>query len=552
MGQLAAIYVRTSSEAQAEKASPEEQERDCRQLADERGLEVVAVFRDVTKYRVGGKLVEPSGTRADRPGLRAMMAAAGRGEFDTILAWKEDRLYRGLRPLLDVLDVVQTCRLDVLLAKETYDARMAPLKASVAQMELDSLKERMTMGVKARLRAGKANTGQDRYGYRRVGGEIVVVEEEARWVRQIFAWYCERVSLAEIRRRLIEAGAPQKGSSIPRKVQWARTSIQGVLQAGEEYALGVKRQSRAGEVFELAVEPIITLETWERAMAIREHNRPLPARDLKWDYLARGLIYCPCGRRWASRMTGWRSKGVKRKTPSGAYYCTQLHAELIHPDCPRSIGSRQADEFLWQRVESVLRDPDLLLVGAREHVARLQASAGEIEAERARLERELARSAEERSWLWTQARKGRIADEDMDEQLAAVGKQELYLRQEIAKLGAAVDLARLVGWEEVVVEYLADLREGLAILDEVPATDEALRAQFDLRRQIVAGLVERMTIGRERELVAVFRLDVLSLLGSSDRTMGGGGVSGRMLVKGDEICTHKQSSLPGHPSAAYA
>ena len=548
----AAIYVRVSSEVQGAKASPEEQERDCRRLAEERGLEVVAVFRDVTKYRVGGKLVEPSGTRADRPGLLAMMAAAGRGEFDTIVAWKEDRLYRGLKALLFVLEGVQERRLEVLLARETYDARMAPLKASVAQMELDSLKERMTMGVQARLRAGKANTGQDRYGYRRGGGEIVVVEEEARWVRQIFAWYCERVTIKEIRRRLIEAGAPQKGSSIPRKIQWARTSIQAVLKAGEEYALGVKRQSRAGEVYELPVEPIVTLETWERARAIRADNRTLPARELKWDYLARGLIYCPCGRRWASRMTGWRSKGVKRKTPTGAYFCTQVHAELVHPDCPRTIGSRQADAFLWQRVEAVLRDPDLLLVGARAHVARLRASSGEIEAERGRLERELAQSGEEREWVLTQARKRRITDADMDAQLALVGKQELYLRGELAKLGAAVDLAGLANWEEVVVEYLADLREGLAILDEAPTTDEALRTQFDLRRAVVEGLVERMTIGRERELVVVFRLDVLSLQESSDRTMGGGGFSGRVLARGGGTCNRRQSSLPAHPFAVCA
>jgi hypothetical protein len=42
------------------------------------------------------------------------------------------------------------------------------------------------MGVKARLRSGKANTGQDRYGYRRNEEIIEIVEEEAKWVRRIF------------------------------------------------------------------------------------------------------------------------------------------------------------------------------------------------------------------------------------------------------------------------------------------------------------------------------------------------------------------------------
>ena len=77
--QMAAIYIRTSSEHQAEKASPEEQESDCRRLAEQHGLNVVAVYRDIERYRVGGRLVDPSGTRSDRPGLVAMLDDAVAG-----------------------------------------------------------------------------------------------------------------------------------------------------------------------------------------------------------------------------------------------------------------------------------------------------------------------------------------------------------------------------------------------------------------------------------------------------------------------------------------
>ena len=68
-------------------------------------------------------------------------------------------------------------------------------------MELDGMKERMTMGVKESLKAGKANTGQDRYGYQRVGDQIVIIEGEARWVRRIFEWYLDGCRLMEIRDR---------------------------------------------------------------------------------------------------------------------------------------------------------------------------------------------------------------------------------------------------------------------------------------------------------------------------------------------------------------
>ena len=67
MARRVVIYIHTSSETQGEKSSPLEQEADCMHLAQDMGLDVVHIYRDVEKYRVGSKLVEPSGSRSDRP-----------------------------------------------------------------------------------------------------------------------------------------------------------------------------------------------------------------------------------------------------------------------------------------------------------------------------------------------------------------------------------------------------------------------------------------------------------------------------------------------------
>ena len=259
MSRRAAIYIRTSSETQGEKSSPLEQETDCRHLAQEKELQVVQVYRDVEKYRVGNRLVEPSGSRSDRPALQAMLKDATRDKFDVILAWREDRLYRGIRAMLMVLETIQDYKIDILLAKENFDPKIAPIRAWVAQMELDGMKERMTMGVIARLKAGKPNTGQDRYGYIRIGETIRVQKKEAKWVRNIFKWYIQKTPLMQIRKRLIAANAPQKGSSIPRHIQWSRSSIQAILKSSKEYAYGFKTYSRAGQTFQIPVVPIIDI-----------------------------------------------------------------------------------------------------------------------------------------------------------------------------------------------------------------------------------------------------------------------------------------------------
>lgn len=81
--------------------------------------------------------------------------------------------------MLMVLETVQDYKIEILLTKETFDSKITPVRAWAAQMELDGMKERMGMGVKARLKAGKANTGQDRYGYLCIKDKIHNVEEEA-------------------------------------------------------------------------------------------------------------------------------------------------------------------------------------------------------------------------------------------------------------------------------------------------------------------------------------------------------------------------------------
>jgi DNA invertase Pin-like site-specific DNA recombinase len=69
----AVIYVRVSSEKQADAISPVTQENDCAQYCANKGYSIVDTYRDIKAYRVGKKMVEPSGTRKDRPGYRKML-----------------------------------------------------------------------------------------------------------------------------------------------------------------------------------------------------------------------------------------------------------------------------------------------------------------------------------------------------------------------------------------------------------------------------------------------------------------------------------------------
>lgn len=508
----AAIYVRVSSEAQAEKASPDEQERDCRAVAAQHGLTVIRVYADTKKYRVKSKLVEPSGTRDDRPGLLAMLADAAAGQFGTLIAWKEDRLYRSPKACVKVLGVVENSRLTVLLARENFDQKFAHLKAWVAGMELDAIKERMAMGKKARLRAGKANTGFDRYGYKRAGEKIIIVEEEARWVRQIFAWYIEHISLSEIQARLIAAGAQQKGGTKPRRGDWSISAIQNILRNARAYASHVKTQSVSGEEFEIPIEPIIDAVTYQRAVETRANNRDFKADNIRVDYLLAGLVYSDCGK-WSGNRAGGRvgANGQRQYYPN--YRCNRLSAGAAHEDdCPKTAMVNKTDDLAWSKFIQALDNPDLLIAGAQAYIDELQAKAARVLAEQDQLQREIDDIIIQRQWVITQARTGKITQADMDHQLTALVMQEISTRARLADSQRIIEIAFAGQWEQEARGFLADVKAGIAAINLVPETEDERREAFELKRFAVRQLVERVTIHRDRDLSVTIKLDVPTLI----------------------------------------
>lgn len=517
MARKAVIYIRTSSESQGEKSSPAEQESDCRRLAEEKGLSVVNVYRDIEKYRVKNKLVEPSGSRYDRPGMMDMLKDGARGEFDVILAWREDRLYRGLRSMLMVLDVVQKYKLNILLAKETFDSKIAPLRAWVAQMELDGMKERMNMGVKARLKSGKANTGQDRYGYIRVGEKINIVEEEAVWVRKIFEWYTQGVPILQIRERLIAANAPQKGSSIPRRIQWARSSIQAILKSAKEYAYGFKLQSRSGEKYQILVEPIIDIPLYEVFIKMRAENQTYPSDRIQHDYLLSGHLKCACNLTWRARTATHRRsrKGewVERITPIGTYFCPQPHHELRPANCPKSVSAKSAEAQVWESLCEFVMNPAFLLAHAKRLVYQFQQNRSLYQQNLERIRDKLLALTKERQGFITHARVSRMNEDEFCGKIAVHYEKEAQMKRREAAIQEEMSTYADLGFDARVSAYVKDIQVGLEELNAAkPQSAEERHALFLMKKRLVDTYVEEVVIDGDRQIHTKLRADLVNLI----------------------------------------
>lgn len=74
--------------------TPKSRNSPLRQLAEQRGWQVVKVYSD-----------RMSGAEADRPELKALMQDTRRGAFDVVLVWRFDRFARSIEQLVLALAV---------------------------------------------------------------------------------------------------------------------------------------------------------------------------------------------------------------------------------------------------------------------------------------------------------------------------------------------------------------------------------------------------------------------------------------------------------------
>jgi len=139
----AALYMRVSTVDQ----HLETQLLDLRQMAVQRGYEIVAEYTD-----------KISGTKAKRPGLDQMLADGRRGRFDVVLVWASDRIARSVKHFLEVLDELNRIGVEYVSFRENIDTggplgrAVVIIIGAIAELERSLIVERVRAGMRrARL-----------------------------------------------------------------------------------------------------------------------------------------------------------------------------------------------------------------------------------------------------------------------------------------------------------------------------------------------------------------------------------------------------------------
>jgi DNA invertase Pin-like site-specific DNA recombinase len=122
---------------------PDTQLHDLRQMAVQRGYELVKEFTD----RI-------SGAKARRPGLDELMHDARRGRFDVVLVWASDRIARSVKHFLEVLDELNHLNIEFVSFREQIDTggplgrAIVVIIGAIAELERNLIIERVRAGMR--------------------------------------------------------------------------------------------------------------------------------------------------------------------------------------------------------------------------------------------------------------------------------------------------------------------------------------------------------------------------------------------------------------------
>jgi site-specific DNA recombinase len=519
----AALYARVSSEQQTSAGTLASQLAALEERLQQDGLAVPPELRFLDDGYSGTTLV--------RPALERLRDAAANGCFDRLYVHSPDRLARKYAYQVVLVDELRRCGVELIflnraLGQSPEDDLLLQVQGMVAEYERTKMLERSRRGKRHAAQRGSVNVlSAAPYGYRYVrksegGGNAryQVVLDEARVVRQIFAWVAqERCSLREVGRRLDRQNIPSpKGKNrwdartigkLLRNPAYLGTARYGRRRVGpmrprlRTHRHQAEQPRRAFSIYPsedggiaIAV-PALVDETLFAAVdeQLQENRRRARQGRRPPRHLLQGLVVCQqCGYAcYAKRSCRPAANGQGQER---VYYrCTGSDGQRFGGQ--RVCGNRQVradwlDEAVWQDVCAWLNDPAKV---AREY-------------QRRRTPKEAADgSAAARTKAIQSVKRGiaRLIDA-YAEGLLEKAEFEPRLRSAKERLG------RLEAEAQAETSAAAEAEEWRLVIGHLEAFAERVRdglAEADLttRRAIVRALVKRVEVTPE-EVHVVYRV----------------------------------------------
>jgi site-specific DNA recombinase len=398
---MARCYMRVSTEEQAQSGYSLAAQRDKLEL-----------FCQLQGYQIAGWYRDDGVSAKDlnRPEFQRMMKDAQ--PQDVIVVYKLDRLTRSVRDLDDLLSDFEKRSIHFRSVTEQFDTTnatgrlMIRMVGEFAQWERETIAERTAFGKQKKFSSGEWNGGRVAFGYttepsgKMKGGKnllrLVPDPTTSQLIPKIFEKYLAGHGSRQIAIWLNE----ELGA---RSAKGGRFSAEQVMRIlGNPTYIGAFPKGKKGgdrEWVKGEHEPLVSLETYERAQEVLKRRKQLPPRQATGVYVLTGVARCGvCGGPLTiSRLSG-KQKGQY------TYRCRAWNSGMGCGDGKRPLTSSMGHLIEANVVEAIaaLGEPETLDRFYHQIEADYEKRLGMTDVEIRRLRQDLT-SAEMAVRRWDQA-----------------------------------------------------------------------------------------------------------------------------------------------------
>lgn len=431
MSKRVGIWIRVSTEDQAQGDSPKHHEHRATSYAEVKGWNIVEVYH---LEAVSGKSV------IHHPEAQRMIADIKRGHITGLIFSKLARLARNTRELLEFADIFKQANADLMSLDESIDTSSPAgrffytLIAGMAEWERAEIGSRVKASVGVRAKLGKSLGGEAPYGYKWEHKELVLDPEEApirKLIHELFSQQKRKRTVAEI--------LNQQGYRTRRGEKFSDTSIDRMLR--DPIAKGMRRvnyteslgdgkhwKTKPKEDWVFIEAPrIISDELWESCNRILDEmskNKDKVRR--KGIHLFSGILQCVCG----SKM-----------------YMRILSPKYVCPKCKSKVDSKDLEDIFHIQLESFLfsdteiqshLDKEKLMLADKEELLETR-------------KKEFQKLKEKVANILDLYHDGQLSKEAFKEHHAPVHEKQLQVEQSMMELQAEIDALRMQSLDNVQV-----------------------------------------------------------------------------------------------------
>lgn len=474
-----ALYVRVSTQDQADAFSLDAQEFTLREDARRRGKWVYQVYRDAGA----------SGFREDREAFNQLMQDAKQGCFQEVVVWTVSRVARKLSYLLSIIETLQQHGVALISVTENFQADTPAGKmvlstmGAIAEMQRTSWLEASRLGMARRNREGYWSGGVP-LGYTMHeaiasgrGGELVIVPGEADTVRRIFTLYDQGLGYKAIVNRLNAENLTTKTGS-----RFAVCAVKNIL----ENALYAGTVTMGGVEAPGVHEAIIPDNLWQRVQErLVRHAKPT-VKTINRTYLLSGLLRCPvCGSGMVpAHSKNRRQDGTFRITH---YYQCGSYLNKGKAACrANSVRADQAEAKVLAWLQDILTSPFWARRVADTLRLRQQAALTPHRREREQMEGRITGIEKQQKELLDRYESGKLARDSFFEEAKRLKAQKEELATKISTAGT---MQAQILW--TLTDIKACFRQFGKVLDQ--ATDSQ-------KLQLLRSLLEAIQVNEMREV----------------------------------------------------